>query len=483
MEITELSVVELNRLFLDKKLSAVEISEAYRKNIEKKEPEINAYISENEEALNLAKALDKKMADGEELGELAGVPYGAKDNIMTSGLRTTCASKMLENFVPTYDANVISLLKKEDAILLGKNNMDEFAVGGSTETSYFGITKNPLDLLRVPGGSSGGSAAAVAAREAAFTLGTDTGGSIRQPASFCGVVGIKPTYGAVSRYGVQSMSHSLDQVGTLARDVRDAFYALRAIAKKDERDGQSRHLDCEEDFKKPIAEYLERAGKKMRGVRIAKPKEFFSKGITKEVREKIENAILKLEKSGAVIEEVELKHLEYTLPAYYAIAQSELSSNLARFDGVRLGYRTDSYETMADMMKKTRAEGFGDEVKRRILLGTYCTRGGFEKSYYRKALKARTLLIRDFKKVFEKYDYIIAPTVPTLPFVLGERTNDPIEMYLSDVYTVPVNLAGICAVSVPVGKVGELSVGCQLMADRFKDYTLFDAAMALEGAI
>lgn len=484
MNILEYNAVELNKAFMEKEVSAIEIVREYKNSIEENEKTINAYITKNENIEEEARLLDEKLSAGEELGSLAGIPYGAKDNIMTKGIRSTCASKMLENFIPPYDAHVISLLKEEDALLLGKNNMDEFAVGGTTEYSYFGPTHNPLDLERVPGGSSGGSAAAVGAKEALFALGTDTGGSVRQPASYCGVVGIKPTYGMVSRYGVQSMSHSLDQVGIIARDVRDTFYIYKSIAKNDERDGMSKALDIfrDEDFIKSREEYIERAKKKLKNFKIAKPTQFFTEGLDERVKEKIYGAMRVLEEMGVAIDEVEIPHLEYALPAYYTIAQSELATNLSRFDGVRIGHRSENCDSMIEMIMHSRGEGFGEEVKRRIILGTYCIRNGFSKNYYRKALQARTLIIKDLQDVFNKYDFIISPTSPIIAPLVGEESN-AMERYLADAYTVPVNLCGIPAISVPVGNVGSLSVGCQLMADRYKDLDLFEIAMALEGGI
>lgn len=483
MNILELNAVDLNKSVQKREVSCVEIAEAYAESIEKNEKKINAYITLNDDFIESAKRLDQKIASGEGGGILAGVPVGVKDNIMTKGMRTTCASKMLKDFVPPFDATVVKKLKDEDSLIVGKTNMDEYAVGGSNENSYFGPVHNPVDLERVPGGSSGGSAAAVAGGEALVSLGSDTGGSIRQPASFCGIVGIKPTYGLVSRYGVTSMANTLDQVGTFGRDVRDAFYLLKGISGRDFRDPTSvpNHALADVDFTQSYEELLEESMERIRGMKIAIPREYFTDDLNPDIKNQVMRVVETYDKLGARVGDVRFPHLEYGLPAYYAIAPSELSTTLARFDGMRFGNRADQYESVDEMFKKTRDDGFGEEVKRRILIGTYCTQGGFAKSYYRKALQARTLIVKDLLHIFEEYDLILSPTTPTLPFKVGEKSTDPISMYLADSYTVPLNLAGICGVSIPCGEVHGLPVGFQLMADRFEESKLFYSGIAYEG--
>lgn len=483
MEILEFNAVDLNNAVKNKEISCEEIVKTYSLSIQENDKDINAFITLNDKVFEDAKVIDKKIAQNENVGPLAGIPIGVKDNIMTNNLRTTCASKILENFVPPFDATVVEKIRHDNGLIIGKTNMDEFAVGGSNENSYFGLVRNPLDLERVPGGSSGGSAASVSAKEALVSLGSDTGGSIRQPASFCGIVGIKPTYGLVSRYGVASMANTLDQVGTFGRDVRDTFYLLKSIYGFDEKDLTS--IDdnnlSEINFEKSISEIYEDSIKWINGKKIAVPKEFFTTGLDEKIKEIILKAIEVYEKFGAIIEEVNFPHLEYALPAYYAIAPSELSSNLARFDGVRYGNRVENYSSIEEMYAKSRDDGFGEEVKRRILLGTYCTQGGFNNNYYSKALKARTLIIQDMTKIFDDFDLIVSPTTPTLPFKIGERKQDPLSMYLADIYTVPLNISGNCGLSMPCGEIDGLSVGIQLMANRFEDIKLFYAGMAYEG--
>lgn len=482
MNILDFNAVDLNKAVQKREVSCVEIAKAYSDSVEKNEPSINAYITLNEDFFSSAQRLDEKIRLGKKTGFLAGVPVGVKDNIMTKGIRTTCASKMLENFVPPYDATVVQNLKESDSLIIGKTNMDEYAVGGSNENSYFGAVHNPVNTERVPGGSSGGSAAAVAGKEALVSLGSDTGGSIRQPASFCGIVGIKPTYGLVSRYGVTSMANTLDQVGTFGRDVRDAFFLLKGIAGWDERDATSipNQALSELDFSKSHEELSEESMTRIRGMKIAIPQEYFTESLDEDIKKRVMRAVETFDKLGAAVKEVSFPHLEYALPAYYAIAPSELSTTLARFDGMRFGNRAEQYETVDEMFKKTRDDGFGEEVKRRILIGTYCTQGGFSKSYYRKALQARTLIVKDMLHIFEEYDLILSPTTPTLPFKIGEKSMDPISMYLADSYTVPLNLAGSCGISIPCGEVDGLPVGFQLMADRFEESKLFYAGLAYE---
>ena len=389
---------------------------------------------------------------------------------------------MLENFIPPYDATVVNRIKDADGIIIGKTNMDEFAMGSSTETSFFGATKNPIDLERVPGGSSGGSAAAVKSGEVALALGTDTGGSIRQPASYCDIVGIKPSYGIVSRYGTVAMANTLDQVGVFGRDVKDAVLMLSSITGYDKKDSTS--------FNNPEGTIIFGSFPKeidydnyLKGMKIALPKEIFDNDIDKDIKKQINKGINVLSSLGAEIEEISLPHLEYGLAAYYIISTAEISSNLARFDGVRYGYRAKEYKTLDELYINTRTEAFGEEVKRRIMLGTYLLSKGYDRDHYKKALKVRTLIKDDFDKAFSKYDVILSPTSPILPFKIGEKINDPLSMYLSDLFTVPVNLAGLCAMSMPCGYVEGLPVGIQLIGDRFKEANIIKAGIALEGGL
>lgn len=472
MDITNLSAVELREKLKSKELSAKEIVTAYFERIKKMEPEINAFITTTEEeALKAAEKVDEKVKKGETLGLLAGIPVAVKDNISTKGIRTTCASKMLENYIPPFEATVVEKIKEEDGIIVGKTNMDEFAMGSSTETSYFGVTKNPIDTERVPGGSSGGSAAAVSAREVPLALGTDTGGSIRQPAAFCGVVGIKPTYGLVSRYGVVPMANSLDQVGTFGKNVEDAALLLQVIAGHDHRDSTSVEIEK--------IDYIKGLKEDIKGMKAAIPKEYIELNIDSNIKDSLFKVVKILEKLGVEVEEVSIPSLKDSLPDYYIISTSELSTNMSRFDGIRYGYRTKDYKDIDELMKKSRSEAFGQEVKRRIMLGTYSLSKGHADEYYKKALKVRTLIKNDFDRVFEKYHIILGPTTPKLPFKIGEIT-DPVTMYKSDLFTVAVNLAGICALSLPCGYVGNLPIGLQIMGDRFKEINILKAAYALE---
>ena len=473
MDIIKLSAREMRKKLKLKEISSRDIVEAHLNRIGEMENKINAFITlTEEEALKAADRVDEKIKNGEELGPLAGIPIGIKDNIMTNGIRTTCASKMLENFIPPYDATVVEKIKKADGIILGKSNMDEFAMGSSTETSYFGPTKNPMDLERVPGGSSGGSAAAVRAHEVALSLGSDTGGSIRQPASFCGVVGIKPTYGLVSRYGLASMANSLDQIGVLGRDVLDAALMLGVISGYDVKDSTS--MDIED------IDYLEGLVKDIKGMKIGLPKEYFDLKVDSAIKEKITKAIRVFETLGAEIEEISLPNTIYGLATYHIISTSEISSNMARYDGIRYGYRGKDYETLDELYINTRSEAFGEEVKRRIMMGTYSLSSGYADEYYKKALKVRTLIKNDFDKAFEKYDIILSPTSPILPFKLEEKSNDPLAMYNSDIFTASVNLAGLCAISIPCGYSEGLPVGLQIIGDRFKELNILKAAYAFE---
>ncbi|MBZ2175481.1 Asp-tRNA(Asn)/Glu-tRNA(Gln) amidotransferase subunit GatA [Schnuerera sp. xch1] len=472
MDITSLTAIEMRENLLNKKISSTEIIKAHFDKIEKMEQDINAFITlTKEEALEAANRVDEKIKNGEDVGLLAGIPVAVKDNISTNGIRTTCGSKMLRDYIPPYEATVIEKIKSEDGIIVGKTNMDEFAMGSSTETSYFGLTRNPNDTERVPGGSSGGSAAAVKAEEVPLALGTDTGGSIRQPASFCGVVGIKPTYGLVSRYGVIPMANSLDQVGPFGRNVSDATLLLKVVAGYDERDSTSMDVD--------IIDYLANIGDDIKGMKVAIPKEYIDLEIDSNIKDRFIKAIKLFEDLGAEVDEISLPNLKYGLSSYYIISTSEISSNMSRFDGVRYGYRAKDYSNLDELYKKTRSEAFGDEVKRRIMLGTYSLSKGHADEYYKKALKVRTLIKNDFDKAFEKYDIILGPTTPNLPFKMGEIT-DPITMYKSDLFTVATNLAGICALSMPCGYAEGLPVGLQIIGDRFKEINILKAAYTLE---
>ncbi len=483
MDITKLSALEMRTKIQKKEISSRELVQAHFDRIDEMEEIINAFITLNKEkALETADRVDEKIRNGEEVGVLAGIPIGIKDNIMTNNLRTTCGSKMLENFIPPYDATVIEKIRHADGIIMGKTNMDEFAMGSSTETSYFGCTRNPIDTERVPGGSSGGSAAAVKANEVALSLGTDTGGSIRQPASYCDVVGIKPTYGTVSRYGAVSLANTLDQIGVFGRDVKDAVFLLSSITGYDKKDStsvdtpngnviigsSSREIDYNNCLKQ---------------MKVGLPREIFGNNTNKNIKDQIDKAIKVFESLGAEIEEVSLPHLEYGLAAYYIISTSEISSNLARFDGVRYGYRAEKYETLDELYINTRTEAFGEEAKRRIMLGTYLLSKGYNKDHYKKALKVRTLIKEDFDKAFSKYDVILAPTSPILPFKFGEKTDDPLSMYIADLFTVPVNLAGLPAMSIPCGYVDNLPVGLQIIGDRFKEINIIKAGLGLEGGM
>jgi len=466
---------ELRDLLRRREVSSVELTRAYLSRIAATEPEVQAFVSVTGDlALQQAAATDAARATGEELPPLAGVPLAIKDNICTRGILTTCSSRMLANFVPPYDATVVTRLRNERAVFCGKTNMDEFAMGSSTENSGIKKTLNPWDTTRVPGGSSGGSAAAVAAGMAAGALGSDTGGSIRQPASFCGVVGMKPTYGLVSRYGLVAFASSLDQIGPLTRDVEDAAILLNAIAGHDPCDSTSARLQPPD-----YTSFLRRG---VRGLRVGLPKEFAGAGTDPEVQAAVAAAVRRFEEMGAVTVEVELPHSPYAIATYYLCATAEASSNLARYDGVHYGYRAEA-DNVVEMYSRTRSQGFGDEVKRRIMLGTYALSAGYYDAFYLKALRVRTLIRRDFDKAFEKCDVIAGPTAPTPPFRIGEKSDDPLAMYLSDIFTISVNLAGICAISVPCGFTRNgLPVGLQLIAPSFGEDRLLSAAHAYEQA-
>ena len=474
MKITELSLQELTQELASGQLSAREATEAYLAQIAAGEETVGAYLSLTAEtALETATAVDECRARGEQLPVLAGVPCGIKDNICTKGITTTCASRMLENFVPPYDATVMEKLNAQSVVMLGKLNMDEFAMGSSTENSYYHVTRNPRDLTRVPGGSSGGSAAAVAAGEAAFALGSDTGGSIRQPAAFCGVVGMKPTYGLVSRYGLIAFASSLDQIGPLTRTVRDNALVLQQLMGHDERDATSlpnRDLDLLQGIEGGV-----------KGMRFALPKEYFSEALNPEIAAAIRATAHRLETLGAQVDEVSMQQLDYALPAYYVISSAEASSNLARFDGVRYGFRAEKVKDIHDLYRETRTQGFGSEVKRRIMLGSFVLSAGYYDAYYKKALQVRTLLKRSFDQIFTQYDAILAPVAPTTAYKLGEKTENPMEMYLGDIYTVPINIAGVPALSMPVGVDSQgLPIGMQIIGKPYSEPMLYTVGHTLE---
>lgn len=472
--ICEMTAEEIGKAYREKTLTVPEVVKAFLDNIEKEDEKIKAYITVcKEEALKKADEVQAMFDGGKEMGPLAGIPISIKDNICTKGVRTTCASKMLENFIPPYDASVMKKIEATNAIILGKTNMDEFAMGGSTENSAFFITKNPVNLDKVPGGSSGGSAAAVAGKMAPISLGSDTGGSIREPASFCGIVGMKPTYGLVSRYGLVAFASSLDQIGPFSKTVRDNAVLLTAIAGHDEMDSTSANVE-NKDYEKALVNDV-------KGLKIGVPKEYFGEGINEEVRASLEKAIEKYKELGAEVEECSLPVTEYALPTYYIIACAEASSNLGRYDGIRYGYRTKNFESLKDIYKNSRTEGFGDEVKRRIILGTYVLSSGYYDAYYKKAQKVRTLVKKGFEEAFEKYDVLLTPTVPTVAFDIGSKSKNPLEMYMTDILTVSINIAGVPAISIPCGKDSSgMPIGMQLIAKHFNEETLYRAAYTFE---
>ncbi len=473
MDITELTVHELLEKLNNDELTSKEIVKAYKSRIEEKEKDVQAFITTTlDEAEEQAEKIDAKRKE-KSVGHFAGIPIGIKDNLCTKGVKTTCASKMLENFVSPYDATVVEKLEESGIISLGKLNMDEFAMGSSTENSAMKITHNPWNLNKVPGGSSGGSAAAVAANLVPWALGSDTGGSIREPASFCGVVGLKPTYGLVSRYGLVAFASSLDQVGPITKDVRDCAMLLNLIAGHDEKDSTSYDME-KKDYTKSLEKDIE-------GLKIGVPKEFFGEGINKEVKEKLEEAIEKYKEMGAIVEECSLDVAQYALATYYIIACAEASSNLGRFDGIRYGYRAKDYTDLNELFVNSRSEAFGDEVKRRIILGTYVLSSGYYDAYYKKAQKVRTFVKKEFDKNFAKYDVLLTPVAPTTAFNIGEKSNNPLEMYLADICTVSINIAGVPAISIPCGvdKSG-MPIGMQLIGNRFNEETILNAAYAFE---
>ncbi|OGC07390.1 aspartyl/glutamyl-tRNA amidotransferase subunit A [candidate division WOR-1 bacterium RIFOXYA2_FULL_36_21] len=464
---------ELHDLLIEKKISSAELTEKVFAHIESVEPQIKAYITlTKEEALNQARIADEQIQTKKNITPLTGIPIAIKDNMCTKGILTTCASRILANYVSPYDATIVTKLKETGAVIIGKTNLDEFAMGSSTENSGMHITKNPRDLECVPGGSSGGSAAAVAANEAILATGSDTGGSIRQPASFCGIVGLKPTYGRISRYGLVAFASSLDQIGPLAKDVTDAAMLLQVMAGYDPKDSTSVDM--------PVPNYRESLTTNIKGLKIGVIKELMEEGISEDVKFAIKSAIKKYEELGAVLSEVSLPSFEYAVSTYYLIAPAEASSNLARFDGVKYGHRSQEAKDLITMYYNTRREGFGPEVKRRIILGTYALSAGYYDAYYLKALKVRTLIKQDFERAFEQCDVLISPTSPTVAFKIGEKANDPLSMYLSDIATIPVNLAGIPAISIPCGNANNLPIGLQIMGKAFDEETILKAAYAYE---
>jgi len=476
MELINKSLKELSSLIAKKEIKPSEITEELLSRIEKTESKLNAYITvEKEKSIEAAKLKDKELEklSETEIPDLFGIPLSIKDNILVEGQKMTCASKMLKDFIAPYDATVIKKLREKGAIFIGKNNLDEFAMGSSTETSFFGVTKNPWNLERVPGGSSGGSAAAVAARSAIASLGSDTGGSIRQPCSLCGVVGMKPTYGRVSRYGLTAFASSLDQIGPITKNIEDNAFLLNIISGLDSKDATSAKL--------PVPNYLEALDNEIKGLKAGLPKEYFIEGIDPEVKEKVMEAVKTLERLGVEIEEISLPHTSYAVETYYIIAPAEASSNLGRFDGVRYTYRAKEYTDLIDMYCKTRAEGFGNEVKRRIMIGTYTLSAGYYDAYYLKAQKVRTLIYQDFQNAFKKVDFIVTPVSPTTAFKIGEKTDDPIKMYLSDIFTIAVNLAGLPGLSMSCGFDNKnLPVGVQLIGKAFDEETLYSVGYKLE---
>ncbi len=474
MELTELTALELSKKIQAKEVTAVEAVQACLKEIEKKESLIHAYVTVDEEgALKQAAEVQKKMEAGDLTGPLAGVPLAVKDNICTEGLRTTCSSRILEHFVPPYTAQALQNLQAAGMIVLGKTNMDEFAMGSTTETSAWGVTRNPWNTEHVPGGSSGGSCAAVAAGEAFAALGSDTGGSIRQPSSFCGVTGIKPTYGTVSRYGLIAYGSSLDQIGPIARSVGDCAALLEVLASKDPKDSTSvAREDC--DFTSALTGDV-------KGLRIGIPRDYLQEGLDEDVRKAVLNAAEVLKERGAIVEEFDLSLVEYAIPTYYTIAAAEASSNLERFDGVKYGLRAKEAEELHQMYKKTRSQGFGAEVKRRIMLGSFVLSSGYYDAYYLKALKVKALIKQAFDKAFASYDVILGPVAPTTAPALGASLSDPMKMYLGDIYTISANLAGLPGMSVPCGMDPQgLPIGLQLLGDCFKEKNILQAAYALE---
>lgn len=474
MSLMSLTAVELGRKIQAKEVTAVEATQAALEAIKAKEERVNGFVTVDEAgALKKAQEIQAKIDAGELTGPLAGVPVAIKDNMCTQGMKTTCSSKILYNFIPTYSAEAVKKLEEAGAVVIGKTNMDEFAMGSTTETSAFGETKNPWNTVHVPGGSSGGSCAVVAAEEVPFALGSDTGGSIRQPSSFCGVTGIKPTYGTVSRYGLIAYGSSLDQIGPIAKDVTDCATILETIASYDEKDSTS--------VERQDTKFTEGLVDDVKGLKIGIPKDYFGDGLDPEVKESVLGVAKALEEKGAIVEEFDLGLVKYAIPAYYVIACAEASSNLARFDGVKYGYRTEEYTDLHNMYKKSRSEGFGPEVKRRIMLGSFVLSSGYYDAYYLKALKVKALIKKAFDDAFSKYDVILAPATPTTAPKLGDSLSDPIQMYLGDIYTISVNLAGLPGISIPCGQdKNGLPIGAQLLGDCFQEKTIIRAAYSYE---
>ncbi|MEG0221119.1 MAG: Asp-tRNA(Asn)/Glu-tRNA(Gln) amidotransferase subunit GatA [Clostridia bacterium] len=470
----ELTIHELSEKIKKGEVKVVDLVNEIYDRIEDVENKVEAFVTlTKESALERAKEVQNKIDAGELTSELAGIPVAIKDNICTKDVRTTCSSKMLENFFPPYSAKVVENLEKVGAIIIGKTNQDEFAMGSSTETSYFKKTKNPWDLTRVPGGSSGGSCAAVASNMSYASLGSDTGGSIRQPASYCGVVGLKPTYGLVSRFGLIAFASSLDQVGPFTKDVTDSAIMLNAIAGYDEMDSTSTKIEK--------VDYTKALNGNIKGKKIGIPVDFIKQGVNEDVKAAFDLAVEELKKQGAEIVEIKLNYAKYALPVYYILATAEASSNLARYDGIKYGHRAEKFEDLDDLYKSSRTEGFGNEVKRRIMLGTYVLSSGYYDAYYNKALKVRTLICQDFNKEFEKVDVIMSPTVPSCAFKFGEKSKNPLEMYLEDIFTVPVNIAGLPGISIPCGMdKNNLPIGLQFIAKAFDEENLLNIAYAYE---
>ena len=473
MTLFERSAKELQESLHNGELTIADLAKEAFARIEKLDDDVQAFLALNKEQA-LAQAEEMDQVPFEERGPLFGLPIGVKDNIVTEGLETTCASKILEGFMPIYDATVVKKLREAGMVTVGKLNMDEFAMGSSNENSAFKTTKNPWNLANVPGGSSGASAAAVAAGEVPFSLGSDTGGSIRQPAAYCGVVGMKPTYGRVSRFGLVAFASSLDQIGPITRNVRDNALLLEAIAGVDENDSTSADV--------PVPNYASKLDGNIKGLKIAVPKEFLGEGVKDAARESVLAALEVLKGLGATVEEVSLPHSKYALAAYYILSSSEASSNLSRFDGIRYGFRAEGVKNLMELYKETRAQGFGDEVKRRIMLGTYSLSAGTYDAYYKKAQQARTLIKNDYDKIFEQYDVIVGPTAPTAAFKIGENVDDPMTMYANDILTIPINLAGVPAISIPCGFDGDLPLGLQIIGKHFDEETIYRTAYAYEQA-
>ncbi len=473
-------IKELHDKLINHKITAVELIDSYFQVIDTKDDVIKAFLSlTKNEALQQAKKTDEKIKKGQDINVLEGIPYAVKDNMLVNGVKTTAGSKILENYTASFDATVIKKLKEQGAILLGKTNMDEFAMGSSTENSAFFTTKNPHDLERVPGGSSGGSAAVVASKMSVFALGSDTGGSIRQPAGFCGVVGFKPSYGAVSRYGLISLASSLDIIGPFTKSVEDAEIVFKSIAGKDPMDSTSQNLPM-------LSDKLQATGYKLQGIKFGLPKEYFQKGLDEKIRKTIEGVIEKIKSQGATIKEVSLPSTSYALPCYYIIMPAEASSNLARFDGIRYSpiINNESQDiNLHDLYFKTRGKGFGEEVRRRIVLGTYVLSSGYYDAYYKKAQQVRKLIAQEFDKVFQEVDFLITPTSPTFPFKIGEKTDDPLSMYLSDIFTVSANIAGVPAINLPCGQEDNLPINMQIIGPYLSDFSLLNITKTIEDII